>query len=525
MVMNVVSLLYDKSIIFAAILLKATFMDSFLIDGKPLNVRDIYLISTSGKYLSLSDGVKTRISENRIFLETKLANSSHIIYGINTGFGSLCNVIISDAKLEKLQENLVLSHACGTGDLVPENICRNILLLKIINLSFGYSGIRVALIEKLVEIYNAGITPVVYQLGSLGASGDLAPLAHLSLPLLGVGKVYYQGEIVDSSLALKKSHIDKITLKSKEGLALLNGTQFSLAYASHIVTEAKSLLHIANKISALSMDAFMCDIAPFDPLLHEIRPHFGQILVAREIYEYLSDSDIRAKKSYSVQDPYSFRCVPQVHGASYHAISHATDIINTEINSVTDNPNVFDKEDKIISGGNFHAQPLALVLDYLAIALAELGSISERRIYQLINGDRGLPAFLTKYPGLDSGFMIAQYTAASIVSQNKQYCTPASIDSIVSSKGQEDHVSMGANAATKAYRVVENVERLLAIELMAAAQALELRRPQRSSPDIEKLFLAYRETVPFLSDDRILSVDMEKSVAFCRSFNMKIIKL
>ncbi len=483
-------------------------MDRFLIEGKPLNVKDIYQISSSGSDLSLSEDVKIRIRENRIFLEKKLSDTSDIIYGINTGFGSLCNVIISDAKLEKLQENLVLSHACGTGDLVPENICRYILFLKIINLSFGYSGVRVELIEKLVDIYNAGITPVIYQLGSLGASGDLAPLAHLSLPLLGAGKVYYQGQITDSNIALKKSGIEKINLKPKEGLALLNGTQFSLAYATHIVAEANSILYIANKIAALSMDAFICDIAPFDPLLHKIRPHSGQILVAKEIYAYLVDSDIRAKKTFSVQDPYSFRCVPQVHGASYHAISHATDIINTEINSVTDNPNVFDREDKILSGGNFHAQPLALVLDYLAIALAELGSISERRIYQLINGDRGLPVFLTKYPGLDSGFMIVQYTAASIVSQNKQYCTPASIDSIVSSKGQEDHVSMAANTATKAYKVLQNLKSILALELLVAVQAFEFRRPFKSSAKLEEMMDEVRKSIPALEEDRLMHDDI-----------------
>lgn len=483
-------------------------MHLFVIDGKPFNFRDIYHITNLGYHLSLSEDVKNRIQDNRLYLEKKLADPSNVIYGINTGFGSLCNVIISETNLEKLQKNLVLSHACGTGELVPENICRKILLLKIINLSFGYSGIRVELIEKLVDIYNAGITPVIYQLGSLGASGDLAPLAHLSLPLLGVGEVYYRGEKTDSGFALKKCEIDKITLKSKEGLALLNGTQFSLAYASHIVAEAENLLHIANKISALSVDAFICDIAPFDPLLHKIRPHSGQILVAKEIYEYLSDSEIRSKKTFSVQDPYSFRCVPQVHGASYHAIAHASDIINTEINSVTDNPNVFDKDDKILSGGNFHAQPLALVLDYLCIALAELGSISERRTYQLINGDRDLPAFLTKYPGIDSGFMITQYTAASIVSQNKQYCTPASIDSIVSSKGQEDHVSMAANAATKAYRVLQNLKSILAIELLVAVQAFEFRRPLRSSEKLEAMIHEVRASIPALEEDRLMHDDI-----------------
>ena len=486
-------------------------MTRFIIDGSPINIEDIYHISKPDVRLSLSDDVTTRIGENRIYLEKKLAEAENVIYGINTGFGSLCNVIISETNLEKLQENLVLSHACGTGEKVPEHLCRKILLLKIINLSFGYSGIRVELIHKLIEMYNAGVSPLIFQLGSLGASGDLAPLAHLSLPLLGAGDVYFQGKIMDAKDALKIAGIKTLVLKSKEGLALLNGTQFSLSYAAHIVAESGALFHVANKIAALSMDAFVCDISPFDPLLHRIRPHAGQILTASEIYNYLGSSEIRKMNKLSVQDPYSFRCVPQVHGAGYSAISHASETIQTEINSVTDNPTIFDKEEKILSGGNFHAQPLALVLDYLAIALAEFGSISERRTYQLINGDRSLPAFLTKYPGIDSGFMIAQYTAASIVSQNKQYCTPASIDSIVSSKGQEDHVSMAANAATKAFRVLQNVKSVLAIELLVAVQAFEFRRPLKSSQAIEHLIEEVRKSIPPLEEDRLMHNDIVKA--------------
>jgi histidine ammonia-lyase len=487
-----------------------TFMD-FIIDGSVLNINELYLLLKSGRKLLLSKNNRIRIHDNRQYLESKIEDPGAVIYGINTGFGSLCNVKISEANLEKLQENLVLSHACGMGDHVPEYICRLILLLKIINLSHGNSGVRPELVEKLIELYNADIVPVIYQMGSLGASGDLAPLAHMSLPLLGVGKVYLNEKIEDSKSALAQLKVLPLVLKSKEGLALLNGTQFSLAYASVIVAEAKSIFHLANKIAALSMDAFVCDISPFDKLLHEIRPHKGQLLTAKEIFGYLADSDIRKLQKQSIQDPYSFRCVPQVHGASYQAIIHAEEVVNTEINSVTDNPNVFHEEDKILSGGNFHAQPLALVLDYLAIAMAELGSISERRVYQLINGDRGLPAFLTKYPGLDSGFMIAQYTAASIVSQNKQYCTPASVDSIVSSKGQEDHVSMAANAATKAYRVLQNLKSLLAIELLTAGQAFEFRRPVKTSETLEEIFTALRGEITFLEEDRLMHDDLKKA--------------
>ena len=483
-------------------------MDFLTIDGQLLDFQYIHEAMLRRVKVRLSANVLQKVQDNRAYLDNKMQDPKAIIYGINTGFGSLCNVRISDDNLGKLQENLVLSHACGMGDLVPTELCRLIHLLKIINLSHGYSGIRVELLQKLIDIYNAGIVPVIFQQGSLGASGDLAPLAHLSLMLLGKGKVYYKGEMLETAAALAQENISPISLKSKEGLALLNGTQFSLAYATKIVVEAKALFHLANRISALSMEGFVCDIAPFDHLLHDIRPHEGQLTVAREIYSLLAESEFRNLQKQSVQDPYSFRCVPQVHGASYQAILHASEIVNTEINAVTDNPIIFADEDKILSGGNFHAQPLALVLDYLAIALSELGSISERRVYQLINGDRGLPAFLTKYPGLDSGFMIAQYTAASIASQNKQYCTPASVDSIVSSKGQEDHVSMAANAATKAHKVLKNLKSLLAIEVLTAAQTMEFRRPAKSNDKLEKMMSDLRSNIPVLEEDRLMHDDM-----------------
>ena len=486
-------------------------MQHFIIDGSIITAHRLYEIADSHMPLVMSETVIHTIRKNRQYLETRMADPDAVIYGINTGFGSLCNIRISDDNLEKLQVNLVLSHACGLGECVPERICRVILLLKIINLSHGYSGVRVELLEKLIQMYNAGIIPVIFQLGSLGASGDLAPLAHLSLPLLGKGEVYHDGKKLSAQDALSLKGINALSLKSKEGLALLNGTQFSLSYASVIATEALSLFHLANKIAAISMEAFVCDISPFDHLLHDIRPHKGQLITAKEIFGYLEGSEIRHLQKQSVQDPYSFRCVPQVHGASYQAISHALEVIDTEINAVTDNPMVFDDENKILSGGNFHAQPLALVLDYLAIAMAELGSISERRVYQLINGDRGLPAFLTKYPGLDSGFMIAQYTAASIVSQNKQYCTPASVDSIVSSKGQEDHVSMAANAGTKGYKVLSNLKSILAIELMTAAQAIEFRRPAKTTAALEKMIAEIRSEIPTLEEDRLMHDDMVKA--------------
>jgi histidine ammonia-lyase len=447
-----------------------------------------------------------------------MASHDKPIYGINTGFGSLCNVIISDENLSQLQENLVKSHACGTGDEVPQEIVKIMLLLKIQSLSYGNSGVQLQTVERLVDFFNNDILPVIYTQGSLGASGDLAPLAHLSLPLLGEGEVNYEGFRQPARKVLDKMGWKPIVLQSKEGLALLNGTQFMSSYGSYILLKAMKYSYLADVISAISLEGFDGRIEPFNELIHYVRPHKGQIVTAKRMTELLEDSQIIAQEKQHVQDPYSFRCIPQVHGASKDAIDYVKKVFKTEINSVTDNPNIFVGEDVIISGGNFHGQPLALALDFLAIALSELGSISERRTYQLISGLRGLPAFLVDNPGLNSGFMIPQYTAASIASQNKQLATPASIDSIVSSNGQEDHVSMGANAATKCLKVMENLERILAIELMNASQAIEFRRPLKSSDFIEMFLKSYREEVPFVKEDRILHYDIEKSVAFLNSF-------
>lgn len=486
-------------------------MKTFVVSGQNIHAFDIYHYVHQKYSVDLTPHQKEKIQKNRDYLDNRLQKKDDIIYGINTGFGSLCNVQISQENLEKLQENLVLSHACGMGDRVSEKICRTIMLLKIINLAQGYSGVRPELVEKLISLYNEDIIPLVYEQGSLGASGDLAPLAHMSLVLLGKGEVYFQGEVCAASDILAQKEIQPMTLTSKEGLALLNGTQFSLAHAIHAVCEGLSLFHLANHMAALSMEAYYCDISPYNKWLHSIRPHEGQIITAQAIFDLLKDSEFRSVPKSSVQDPYSFRCVPQVHGASYQALKHALDVVNTEINSVTDNPMVFDEQDLILSGGNFHAQPLALVLDYLAIALSELGSISERRMYQLINGDRGLPSFLTKYPGLDSGFMIVQYTAASIVSQTKQYCSPSSVDSIVSSKGQEDHVSMAANAATKSMKVLSNLKSLLGMEWLTAAQAMEFRKPVRTSEILLQCLTDLRAIIPVLEEDRIMHDDMIKA--------------
>lgn len=485
-----------------------------------LSIEMINEIVFQGKQLALSEEAIVNIEKCRKYLDDKMKSNSEPIYGINTGFGSLCNVKISNENLSKLQENLVKSHACGTGEEVPHEIVKIMLLLKIQSLSYGHSGVQLVTVQRLIDFYNNDIFPVIYTQGSLGASGDLAPLAHLSLPLIGEGEVFLDGFRQPAAKVLEKFGWEPIVLQSKEGLALLNGTQFMSAYGVYCLIKAEKISYFADVIGAISLEGFDGRIEPFTDLIHLVRPHKGQVQTAERMRDFLEDSEIIAQSKAHVQDPYSFRCIPQVHGASKDAIDYVKKVFRTEINSVTDNPSIFVGEDLILSGGNFHGQPLALALDFLGIALSELGSISERRTYQLISGLRGLPAFLVNDPGLNSGFMIPQYTAASIASQNKQLATPASIDSIVSSNGQEDHVSMGANAATKTLRIVENVERILAIELLNGSQALEYRRPLLSSEFIERFVQSYREEVTFVSEDRILHYDIEKSVAFLNSFQI-----
>ncbi|MFK7032501.1 histidine ammonia-lyase [Flavobacterium oreochromis] len=475
-------------------------------------------IISQNQKLALSEEARLNIVKCREYLDRKMEEHKEPIYGINTGFGSLCNVKISNENLSKLQENLMKSHACGTGDEVPQEIVKIMLLLKVKSLSYGHSGVQLATVERLIDFYNNDVFPVVYTQGSLGASGDLAPLAHLCLPLIGEGEVYVDGFRQPAIKVLEKMNWEPVTLQSKEGLALLNGTQFMSAYGSYILLKAVKYSYLADLIGAISLEGFDGRIEPFNDLIHMVRPHKGQIVTAQRFQELLEGSQIIAQPKKHVQDPYSFRCIPQVHGASKDTIDYVKKVFKTEINSVTDNPNIFAEEDLIISGGNFHGQPLALALDFLGMALAELGNISERRTYQLISGLRDLPAFLVSDPGLNSGFMIPQYTAASIVSQNKQLTTPASTDSIVSSNGQEDHVSMGANAATKCLKIMENLERILAIELMNASQAIEFRRPLNSSEFLESFLKLYREEVPLVKEDRILHYDIEKSIIFLSSF-------
>ncbi len=493
---------------------------TFIIDpGKKITLNDIRTIISSGISLELSDKAKNEINLCRNYLDEKVKKHPEPIYGINTGFGSLCNVSIPEKDIEQLQENLVKSHACGMGEEVPQEIVKLMLLLKIQALSYGKSGVQLLTVERLILFYNNNVLPVVYQLGSLGASGDLSPLAHMCLPLLGMGEVNYKGERKNAAEVLKELNIQPIKLKSKEGLALLNGTQFMSAYGIYCLLKAEELNTWADLIGALSLEAFDGRIDPFKKHLHTIRPHNGQLQTSEYFRTVLNGSEIINQVKKQVQDPYSFRCIPQVHGATKDTTAYVKSVFETEMNSVTDNPTVFPESDEVISGGNFHGQPLALALDFLCIAISELSNISERRTYQLIAGLRNLPAFLIAKPGLDSGFMIPQYTAASIVSQNKQLCTPASADSIVSSNGQEDHVSMGANAATKCFKVIENTQRVIAIELMNAAQALEFKRPLKSSDSIEKLVAEFRKKVDFIESDKIMYKELEASLQFIRNYH------
>jgi histidine ammonia-lyase len=487
----------------------------FLLSDAAISIAELQaLIADPSIEVRLADTAMAEIERCRTFLDQKMIQNSDPIYGINTGFGDLRDKHVGAGHLEELQYNLMRSHACGAGAEVPSEIVRLMLLLKARSLAYGHSGVQVATVRRLLDFYNQDVLPVVYTQGSLGASGDLAPLAHLCLPLIGEGEVWLLGERMPASKMLEIKGWRPLRLQSKEGLALLNGTQFMLAYGLHMLLRAQHLADVADQLAALSLDAFEGRIDPFHPRLHEIRPHAGQIQVAANVRAALLGSELIHLPKSDVQDPYSFRCVPQVHGASRDALAFCAQTLLTEANSTTDNPNIFVDEDLILSGGNFHGQPLAIALDLMAIALAELGAISERRVYLLQAGKRGLPPFLAVNPGLESGLMIAQYTAASIASQNKQYCSPAVVDSIPSSNGQEDHVSMGANAAVKCLKVLENVTTLLGIELLHASQALWFRRPAKTSPLLEKVLEKFREQVPPLTKDRILQPDIAAARTF-----------
>lgn len=439
---------------------------------KQYTLEEIVALWRSKEAIELSSEMRSVVRASAAYLTQYLQQSEHPIYGINTGFGSLQNVEVPEHELQELQRNLLVTHAAGFGDWLDTDTTRLMLLLKILNVSKGFSAVREEVLDRLIWHYNTGYIPQVHSQGSLGASGDLAPLSEMCLPLLGLGQVAHPAEGVQAASAvLQAHHLEPLVLEPKEALALINGTQFMLAHAIHCYAEISKIVSKLSALAAFSADMFLCRKEPFFPQLHAVRPHKGQVQVAAEMLELFSQSELGREPRAAVQDPYSFRCVPQVHGASVDSLEYCFSVWETELNSVTDNPTVFEADQLILSGGNFHGQPLALTLDFAAMTLAELASISERRTYLLISGQRGLPAFLSPNPGTDSGYMIAQYSAASAVSQNKQLCTPASVDSIMSSNGQEDHVSMGANAGIKLVQVVKNTQKVLAVEFLCAVQA------------------------------------------------------
>ena len=496
-------------------------MKTYPITTQHLKIDELRTVLNETFRLNLSEEAIEKVGHCRNYLEQKINKPNARFYGINTGFGSLCDVQIDKTQLEQLQENLLMSHACGMGNEVMPEVVKLMMILKMKGLALGHSGVTVAVIEKLIELFNHEIFPVVWETGSLGASGDLAPLAHLCLPLIGMGTVRHKGELKNTTDVFQELNIQPIKLKAKEGLALINGTQFMSAWGCWSILESKRVVKLADLTAAISLDAFNCQLDPFHEAIHKVRPHHGQLESAQQVLKYLAGSEIAHQQKFNVQDPYSFRCVPQVHGATRGVIDHVENVFETEINSVTDNPLIFPEEDKILSGGNFHGEPLALALDYLGMGMAELASISERRTFQLISGKRNLPHFLIENSGLNSGLMIPQYTAASIVSMNKQLATPASVDTITSSDGQEDHVSMGANAAVKYYKIVYNIEKVLAIEFLTAMQALDFRKPLKSSPLIESIKNDYRKVVPFHDKDRVLYNDIQVTVDFMRGIELE----
>lgn len=497
-------------------------LDIYAIGSSELTYDLIERILKSGTKLVLSEEGRSRIAACREYLDKKTDENTVPIYGVTTGFGSLCNKHISQDELSTLQENLVKSHSCSVGTPVDKVIVKLMLLLKAHALTMGFSGVQVQTVERILDLYNNDVLPVVFDRGSLGASGDLAPLANLFLPLIGEGEVWCQGKRIRSIEALNIFGWKPIRLMSKEGLALLNGTQFMSANGIKALIDGWHLVNCFDLFGAMSLEAFDGRIEPFFDCIQQVRPHKGQIETGMIFRSLLKGSEIIAREKEHVQDPYSFRCIPQVHGAVKDAMNHVTDILHTEINSVTDNPTVFPEMDLVVSGGNFHGEPLALAFDYMGVALHELGNISERRVAQLILGQRGLPEFLVAHPGLNSGFMIPQYAAASMVSQNKMYAWPASCDSIVSSNGQEDLVSMGANAAVKLHKIVDNLKYIAAVELMNAAQGIDFRRPLKSSPYIETVMTEYRRRVPFVEDDVVMADYIAATMQFLEEFDVQI---
>ncbi len=488
------------------------------LDGNSLTLEKFIRVVHQLEHVEIARESVERVNHSRQIVND-IVSHKKCVYGVNTGFGKLCDENISCDDLNRLQVNLLRSHACGVGGVFSQAIVRGMMLLRINALLKGYSGIRFATVEKLTELLNKNIVPVVYEQGSLGASGDLVPLAHMALPLIGEGEVFYNNQRMSTNDAFKIADIEALDdLWAKEGLALINGTQAMTSVAAIALDEAYTLINSATLTSALTIEALAGIIDAFDERVHRLRNQTGQIVIAKALRTLLKESkNVTHQGEVRVQDAYSIRCIPQVHGASLDTFVYVREIIEREMNAVTDNPLVFENEEAI-SAGNFHGQPIALAMDYLAIAVSELANIAERRIERLVNpalnGD--LPAFLVKKRGLNSGFMIVQYAAASLVSENKILCHPASVDSIPSSANQEDHVSMGTIAARKALKVVEHTRQVLGLELFCATQAIDFKNPKKLSPQLYKLYLSVRQEIPFIEEDTVMQPYMEAAARWIK---------
>ncbi len=497
-------------------------MESVLIiDAKSLTVEDTLAVALDGRKVSLAEEARNRVKKSRMVLE-KLIDSGKVMYGVNTGFGRFAEIIIPKQEIKELQQNIVLSHAAGVGEPLPDEIVRAVLLLKANSLASGYSGVRPVVIDTLIKMLNAGIYPIIPSKGSVGASGDLAPLAHMTLAALGLENVRVEGKKISAEKALSKAGIVPLELQAKEGLALLNGTQVMTAVGVLALHQAETLFLSGDIIGAMSVEALSGSLVPFDPRIHAARGQRGQIVVAANMRSLLQDSEILAKRPVSrVQEPYSLRCIPQVHGADRDALAYVRSILEREINGATDNPLIFVEDEEVLSGGNFHGEPLAIALDLLGIAASSLGGISERRIAKLMDTNMsGLPGFLATKQGLNSGFMLAQVTAAALVSENKVLAHPSSVDSIPTSANQEDYVSMGMTAATKALKILDNTEKIMAVELLCSSQGINLRHPLKPSPVLRKVHSSFRKIVPPLNGDRFLAPDIEKAALFIHSKNL-----
>ncbi len=494
-------------------------MKPFLIDGKCLTAESVRRILDEKTPVGITDESRAAVEKSRAVIES-IIHSGKTVYGVNTGFGKFSDVRISDEQIELLQQNIVRSHAAGVGEPLPETVVRIVLLLKANGLAKGYSGVRPEIIETLLRMFIQDVLPVIPSQGSVGASGDLAPLSHLALVMIGEGEAFFRGQRLLGGDAMRQAGIPTVQLKSKEGLAILNGTQVMTGIAVYNLLHAMNIIETAEIAGAMTTEALFCTDTAFDERIHDARNQTGQIQSAEKLRTLVKDSPmIKAHRDCSnVQDAYSVRCMPQVHGASRDAVRYVKEIVEREMNAATDNPLIFTEEEDVLSGGNFHGQPVALAMDFLSMAMSEIGGISERRIAWMMDPhlNYGLPAFLAKEGGINSGYMIAQYTAAALASENKSLCHPACVDSIPTSANKEDHVSMGTIGARKCMQIISNVQNILAIEWLCAAQAADFRRPHELAPMTNKAYLLLRSEIPFLKKDGLTHVLIEKACRLIR---------